>query len=164
MNRKNLSLAILAVVLVLGMSVDVAWSYFTDTTMAEGSVPLSVEPTTTITEENGPGTKTIRIRNTGDVIPVWVRVRVYASDSLGANASGDGWSGIITDWYEYADSVDPGAETEPLKITFTLPGGFDPTNNPTGVYDEEEQNIVVVYESAPVIYDASGNPLPANWN
>ena len=164
MKRKSIVLAVLAMVLVLGLSVGTAWSYFTDTTTAEGSVTLSVEPTTTIDEENGPGTKTIRIMNTSDMSPVWVRVRVYAATDLGADASGTNWSGQISDWYQYGQPVDPGADTDPLNVTFTLKRGYDATENPNGANDGDEQNIVVIYECVPVSYDASGNALPANWN
>ena len=164
MKRKSIVLAVLAMVLVLGLSVGTAWSYFTDTTTAEGSVTLSVEPTTTIDEENGPGTKAIRIRNTSDMSPLWVRARVYAATELGADASGTNWSGQIVDWYQYGEPVAPGAATEPLNVTFTLKRPFDATENPNGANDGDEQNIVVIYECVPVSYDASGNALPANWN
>lgn len=164
MKRRNIVLTVVAVALVLGMSVGTAWSYFTDSTTAEGSVTLNLEPDTTITEENGPGTKTIRIRNTGQVVPVWVRARVYAAKELGANAAGDNWAGQIDDWYQFGTPVAPGAQTEPLNVSFTLKRPYDPADNPEGAHDGDEQNIVVVYESVPVSYDASGNALPANWN
>lgn len=163
MKRKSLALAIVAVMLVLGMSVGTARSYFTDTTTAEGSVPISPTPTTIITEENGPGTKTIRIKNTSETAPVWVRARVYAADVLGADASGTNWSGQIVGWYDYSEPLPAGAETEPLNVTFTLTRGYDETENPTGARNDDEYNIVVVYESIPVSYDADGNELPANW-
>ncbi len=164
MKRRHIVLAVLAMVLVLGLSVGTAWSYFTDTTYAEGSVTLSVEPTGTIVEENGPGTKTIRIKNTSQMAPVWTRVRVYAAAALGANASGTNWSGQISDWYQYSEPLAPGAESQPLNVTFTLGAGADPANNKPGALDGDEQNVVVLYECVPVSYDASGNPLPANWN
>lgn len=164
MKRRTLTLALLAVVLVLGMGIGTAWSYFTDTTSVEGKLPISITPTTTITEENGPGSKTMRIQNTSQATNVWVRARVYAAKVLGADASGTDWSGEILDWYEYGEPVAPGAETEPLNVTFTLKRPYDPESNPTGAHPGEEYNIVVIYESLPVQYDASGNPLPANWN
>ena len=164
MKRKNLALAVIAVVLVLGMSIGTAWSYFTDTATAEGSVTLSVKPTTTITEENTPGTKTIRIANTSQTAAVWVRARAYAPVALGANASGTNWAGNIQTWYEYSEPVAAGAQTEPLSVTFTLRRPYDVNNNPLGAKNGEEENVVVVYECMPVSYDASGNPIPANWN
>lgn len=164
MKRKTIVLTVLAMVLVLGLSVGTAWSYFTDTTTAEGSVTLSIEPTTTITEENGPGTKTIRIKNAEESVPVWVRARVYAAAELGASAEGENWSGAITDWFQYGKPVDPDATTEPLNISFTLKRGYDATENPEGAMDGDEQNIVVIYECMPVSFDADGNALSASWN
>lgn len=164
MKRTPIALAIVAVMLVLGMSIGSVWSYFTDTTTVEGTLPLSVQPTTHIIEENDPGTKTIRIQNTSQVTPVWVRVRVYAPAKLGANASGEKWSGVITDWYDYGEPVPAGAETEPLKVTFALPGGYDAVKNVDGAQTGDEVNVVVLYQSLPVSYDAEGNPVPANWN
>lgn len=164
MKRRTHILALLAMVLVLGAGIGPAWAYFTDTTTVQGSLPISVEPTTTITEENGPGTKTIRIQNTSQAVNVWVRARVYAAFELGADAAGTGWSGQINDWYEYGDPVAPGAETEPLKVTFKLKRKYDPKENPTGAQPDDEFNVIVVYESIPVEYDESGNVLPANWN
>ena len=164
MKRNKLAVTMLAVMLVLGMGVGTAWSYFTDSTTAEGSVPVHVKPTTTITEENGPGTKTIRIRNTSENVPVYVRARVYAADELGANASGSGWSGSIDAWYDYDEPLAVGSETQPLNVSFALKHVYDETKNPTGARGGDETNIVVVYECVPVTYDADHNPLPASWN
>ena len=164
MKRKTIVLTVLAMVLVLGMSVGTAWSYFTESATVEGSVTLRVEPSTTLSEENGPGTKTIRIRNTGQLTPVWVRARVFAAKELGANAEGANWSGQIEDWYQFGTPVEAGAQTDPLNVKFTLKRGYDAVDNQDGANDGDEQNIVVVYECVPVSYDADGNALPANWN
>lgn len=164
MKRRNLITAIVAVVLVLGMSVGTAWSYFTDSTTAEGAVSISVKPTTTITEENGPGTKTVRIKNTSTMTPVWVRARVYAPAKLGASAAGTNWSGNIGDWFNYSEVLAPGAETEPLEVKFTLPGKYDEVQNPSGARNKDEINVVVIYECLPASYDQGGNPIAANWN
>ncbi len=155
MKRNKLAVTMLAVMLVLGMGVGTAWSYFTDSTTAEGSVSVHVKPTTTITEENGPGTKTIRIRNTSENVPVYVRARVYAADELGANASGSGWSGSIDAWYDYDEPLAVGSETQPLNVSFALKHE---------ARDGDETNVIVVYECVPVTYDADHNPLPASWN
>ena len=162
MKRKSIILSLLAVVLVLGLSVGSAWSYFTDSATAEGSVSLSVKPSTGITEENGPGTKTIRIQNTGEVVPVWTRVRVYAPAVFGASAAGTNWT-AASEWYEYGEVVDPNSQTEALTVSFKLPGVYDEKTG-TGAQDGDELNVVVVYESVPVSYDANGSPEPANWN
>lgn len=163
MKHKTPILAILVVVLVLGATVGSAWSYFTDSATAEGTIAISVKPTSTIEEENSPGKKTIRIKNTSQAALEWVRVRAYATVALGANASGSNWSGSIDTWYEYGEPLPAGETTDPLDVTFTLKSKFDERNNPTGAHNGDEVNVVVVYETVPVSYDASGNPMPANW-
>lgn len=169
MKRRYIILSLLSVVLVLGLSVGHAWSYFTDNTMAEGSVPVSVKPDTTITEEYDPKThtKSVVITNNSSVVPVWVRARAYVPKQLNGQASGDKWTGNIEDWFEYNVGVEPlapGAKTEPLKVSFTLPEKYDPANNPTGAQNGDELNIVIIYECLPASYDADGKPVPANWN
>ena len=160
MKRRHIVLAVLTVMLVTGLSVGTVWSYFTDTTFAEGSVQLNVAPPG-ITEENQPGIKKIKINNTSGTVPVWTRVRVYAAAALGASASGTNWSGQIQDWYEYTEPLAPGAQSKELTVKFALPdlGGDAP-----GALVGDEQNIVVIYECVPVSYDASGKVLPAKWN
>lgn len=164
MKQTKVAMTLLAAALVLGMGVGTAWAYFTDSTTAEGSVPISVEPTTTITEENGPGTKTVRIRNTSQAVPVYVRARIYAAANLGADAAGDGWSGSIGEWFQYGEPLAVGAETAPLKVSFELERAYDFAENPDGAQDGDETNIVVVYECVPVSYDVEGNPLPCSWS
>lgn len=164
MKRTKLTMTALAAMLVLGMSAGTAWAYFTDSTTAEGSIPIKVEPTTTITEENGPGTKTIRIRNTGENVPAYARVRIYAASDLGASAVGDGWSGSIGSWFEYAEPLAVGAETKPLEVSFELEHAYNEAEGIEGARNGDETNIIVVFECVPVTYDADGNPLPASWN
>lgn len=164
MKRNSIVLAIFAAVLVLGMSMGRAWSYFTDSDTAEGSLSLSVKPSSTIEEENTPGTKTIRIKNTSQTVPVWVRARVYANPKLGATASGSKWKGEIVSWYTYEEPLSAGAQAEPLTIKFNLARPYDKLQNPDGAHDGDETNVIVIYECVPTQYDAHGEPLPASWN
>ena len=164
MKRTKAMIGLLAAVLVLGMGVGTAWAYFTDSTTAEGSIPIKVEPTTTITEENSPGTKTFRIRNTGRTSAVYVRARIYAANELGASGTGTNWSGDIGTWFQYGEPLAVGAETEPLVVSFSLKHVYDPVENPEGAREGDETNIVAVYECVPVTYGADGKPLPADWN
>lgn len=163
MKRKNLILAIFAAMLVLGLSVGNAWSYFTDTASAEGGMTIVVEPTSRLTEEYSAQTKKIRIQNTSAATSVWVRARVYANASLGAKGSGTNWSGETDGWYEYTAPVAAGAETDELVITFDLPDGFDPEKG-TGAKDGDELNVIVTYQCTPVQYAESGDAMPATWN
>jgi predicted ribosomally synthesized peptide with SipW-like signal peptide len=170
MKRRYIILSLLAVVLVLGLSVGHAWSYFTDNTMAEGSVTLSIKPDTTITEEWEPETQTksVIIHNKSSVVPVWVRARAYIPKQLNGKASGTNWTGSsVEDWFVYdlgGQPLPPNGDTQPLNVSFTWPDKYDPATNPTGPQTGDELNIVIVYECLPASYDADGKPVPANWN
>ena len=170
MRRKILPLAATTVALILGMGMGSAWAYFTDTTSATGALEILPE-TTHITEENGAGTKTIRIQNTSkkpeeakdEETQVWVRVRVFAAAELGADASGDKWSGTIDGWFTYGEPLPAGEETEPLNVKFALkhPKADD---YPEGAESGDETNVVVVYECVPVSYNADGTLVDPVWN
>lgn len=165
MKRRNLVLAILAVVLVLGMSVGTAWSYFTDTATVDGSMTMSVKPTAEMHEDPPKpedGTKTIRIENTSQVVSVWTRVRVYSD--LNIEAAGEGWD-TTGEWYTYEDVLAPGEMSNDLDIAFKLKEPYS-ADNTDGEQNLEgyEENIVVMYECVPVTYDASGKSEAANWN
>ena len=162
MKRKTITLALLSIVLVLSMGIGSAWAYFTDSSMATGGLTIN-EPTTTIVEEYGPGTKNITITNTSDAGAVWVRARVYASSELQADASGENWTGSINSWYTYDVPVEAGESTEPLHVTFELKRPKSPSN-PEGADYGDVYNVIVVYESTPVTYDANGNAVAATWN
>ena len=156
MKRKTITLTLLSIMLVLSMGIGSAWAYFTDSSMATGGLVIE-EPTTTITEEYGPGTKDITIANTS----------VFASKDLGADASGANWSGSIDSWYTYdvplAPSGQEGDHADPLNVTFrlTLPKRPD---NPHGAEVGDVYNVTVVYESIPVTYDANGDAVAPTWN
>ena len=52
-----------------------------------------------------------------------------------------------------------GGNTEVLNIVIN--------NIPTkedGLEVGDQFNVIVIYESTPVLYDEGGNPLPADWN
>lgn len=120
---------------------------------------------TTIDEEIEGGTKVITIRNTGDY-DCYVRVRIFADsvidyDALMRNTAGDGWD-LRDDGYWYYEPIlgpkdadgNP-TRTESLYIDYAdlLPDDFQ---------EGQEVNIIVVYESTPVIYDSEGN-TDADW-
>ena len=164
MKRKATILAALAIVLVLCMGIAPAWGYFTDTTMASGSLKIGVKPSTDIHETYGQGVKHVTISNDADATTaVFVRARVYSS--LEYAAAGTGWSGPDAEgWYTYADAVAPGGTTAALDVTITFPKVE--TDEDGKIKDSEygtNYNVVVVYESTPAQYDENGQPKP-DWN
>ena len=159
-NKKPVILTAAALALTGAVSVGSALAYFTIYTTASGGVQMDMGFTdTTIDEEIEGGTKVITIRNTGDY-DCYVRVQIFADsvidyDALMANTDGTGWSLDGDGYWYYEPVLGAGASTEQLVIDYAdlLPDDFQ---------EGQEVNIIVVYESTPVIYDSEGN-TDADW-
>ncbi|MBR3234013.1 MAG: hypothetical protein IKG11_00180 [Atopobiaceae bacterium] len=167
MKRKTMIAAALAAALVVGAGIGPAWSYFTSTSAASGSLPIKIEPTTTITEEYGSGEKKVVIHNLDtSEIPVFVRVAVYSS--MDTEVSGNGWSGADDGvasgkgWYYYNDPLEVGQDTSELSVKIPEFPITKSDTEPNGETDGANYAVIVVYESTPVKYDKSGKPY-ADW-
>lgn len=160
MKRRTPIIAVLVVMLVVGVSVGSAWAYFTDSATAEGGLLLSVKPTTSMTEVNGPNSKTICIQNKSDMVSVWIRARAYAPKDLGLTAEGTNWE-LKGDWYVYKVPLAAKTETEPLNVTFHLENAFVSTGGPR---EGDEVSVTVLYESLPVTYktNEAGETVPSD--
>ncbi len=102
---KRTGLACLAITLCLCMGVGTAFAYYTDTTKAQGTIPVTFEnPGTHIEEEPDGLNKDITIVSDSDV-PVLVRVKLYyaehdASVTLVPETAGD-WATVGDDGWIY---------------------------------------------------------------
>lgn len=167
MKNKTLVLAFIAVVLVAAMGISPAWAYFTDSDTATGVIPIKTKPKTDIKETYKTGTKSVVVMNKEDSsTPVYVRVRVYYSGAFkSVTASGDKWDGPEdpkNDWYYYQDIVEVKSETTPLNVQIEWPKVKEGEST-EGYVIGDNFNVIVVYESTPVMYDAEGNPY-ADWS
>ena len=154
MNKRNLILAALALILVICVSVGPALAYFTDYAVVKGSHPLKLVPWTEITEKPTTGSKEVSITNYGEV-PCWVRVKVFADGAVtNLAASGNGWTGAIPDYLTCGTVVMPGAAAPTLTVTFQLP-------SPEAA---KTANVVVVYESVPAYMGSDGSYQEADWS
>ena len=177
MKKKTILLAALAVVLLLSVSVGSALGFFTDHDEASGERPIVVKPWTYIRESFKGWIKEVVITNytPSDVdegAPCYVRARAYMvgnEDGKALEISGNGWTGSSSnDWYYYGEILKPGPKgVAPEDIT-------DPACSTTGLKVEikkipveekvgESFNVIVVYEAAPVLYNAAGTPY-ADWS
>lgn len=195
MRRNRFCLAVLGVVLavlVCGMNIGSAWSYFTANASVEGALTIKVTPDTDITEEWDDGTKHVVITNNENSVPVFVRAKVYANPKYIDTIAGTNWVGPRDDgWVYYTEVVEPGSQTEELlvKIVFPVNPSTNLTNEEGGKALEgnatpeqraaleaaaeeaanregENFNVIVVYEATPAQYDADGNlldPWDADW-
>ena len=170
MKRKTLLVASLAVALVLGMSIVPAGAYFTDTTTANGGAEVKVKPTTEIEENvDNDGVKHVQIKNADDsTLPVYVRAGVFATVDGGTIAiGGNGWSdskGDLTDghgWYYYETILDPKQSTNELTVAVDFP--VVPEGSVDSTTAGDTANVIVVYESTPVLYKDDGTPY-ADWS
>ena len=177
MKKTKIILPALAVILVIGLMVGPALAYFTAHTEAKGSAKINLGFETEIKEEIVDMQKIVNISNKGPE-SVWVRAKAFSAYDLNYTSSTD-WE-IGPDNYYYlkvplnakestAASGDDDSYTyldKPLVIGIETTVTVDGT---TIAQAPEDFNVVVVYECAPVQYDANGNPSPAaatdpaNW-
>ena len=171
MKRKALLVASLVVALVLGMGIIPAGAYFTDSDTANGGVEVTVTPTTDIQEWIKEGVKHVVISNSEEATTaVYVRVGVFTS--LKVDISGTGWSGPVgpnwvgpagNGWFVYDQILEPGDKTDnELLVDITFPE-VKSDEKPDGAVEGDNANVIVLYESTPVLYDTNGNPY-ADWS
>ena len=152
MKNSKFILTALCLVLVLGMMVSPALAYFTDYATAEGEVAIELGFKTVITEEVDGLEKAITISNPEGPEACFVRVKALAGSDVKLDYSGSGWT-KSGEWYVYDSILEAGASTSVLTVSITLPAGEEGAG----------KNVVVVHESAKVIYNADGSPAPADW-
>jgi len=164
MKRRYFIAAALAFAMVLGLSVAPASAYFTDYSTANGGMPIAVEPEPEMHEWYAERTKEIVITNAEDAtMPIYTRVRVYTS--LEYEVTGTGWTlDENGEWYVYDGTIAPGEQSSKLKVNLTFPkiqveGEAQPDASVYG----DEYNVEVLYDYAPVQYDAKGNAY-CDWN
>ena len=153
LNKKTLGLAGAALFLTAGLSVGSAMAYFTTYTQVSGGAALSLGTTSTIPEETVENwTKHVTIENTGD-IDCFVRVRAFAGSQYQEHLvySGDNWNLEADGYYYYSQVLSPGESSGELLISID------------NMDSDQSFNVIVVQESAPVIYDENGNPT-GDWD
>lgn len=153
LNKKTLGLAGAALFLTAGLSVGSAMAYFTTYTQVSGGAALSLGTTSTIPEETVENwTKHVTIENTGD-IDCFVRVRAFAGSQYQERLvySGDNWNLEADGYYYYSQVLSPGESSGELLISID------------NMDSDQSFNVIVVQESAPVIYDENGNPT-GDWD
>ena len=156
MKRYHYILIVLALICLISGSITGAISYFTTYAEARGSITLKLGEETEISEKYD-GSKNLTIKNTHKDISVYIRAKAFVGEALKDTLKyeGEGWRDGGDGYWYYGDpktKVDtilgPGKDTTPLKVSFKPPK--DPKL-------DDSFNVVVIYESVPVIYDKNGN-------
>ena len=158
MNKKVISLAACALVLIVGLSVKPAMAYFTASVSANGKVAIAIDDTHAKITESGSGqTKVISVANT-EQTPCYVRVAVIMPESISATYVGEGWSLDADGYYYYENILQPDESATELTLS------IDTTN---ALADAKltyaDFNVIVIPESARVLYDENEKPI-AGWD
>ena len=151
---RNILLISFAVVFVLAAGIGDAWAYFTTYARAQGGYIIKLGYETEIEEEFSNWEKRVVISSKSDSQPVYIRARAFCGGEYELTYSGSNWTlGSDGYWY-YNNIVYGGDHTDELRVKIE--------NIPENPEETPEFNVVVIYESTPVGYDAQGNPY-ADW-
>ena len=157
MKRLNILLSGLLLVMILSTSIGTALAYFTANTQAEGAVPITLGDREEINEDFDNWVKHVTITSDEDSEPVFIRAKVFYSVASGltTSISGSGWSLGEEGHYYYSEIVKGGETTSVLDVAIG--------NIPQDAEEGDEFNVVVIYESTPVRYEADGTAY-ADWD
>lgn len=152
-----IALAALVVVAALATGVGKTLAYFTTYAEAKGSQEILLGDTTTITERYEDWTKTVAITNSeNSPQAVYVRAKAYSGSTYPLTYSGDSnWTKGEGNYYYYKLPLNPGETSGSLVVKIS--------GIPEKLQGGENFNVVIVYETTPVMYDESGNAY-ADWN
>ncbi|MCI9336129.1 MAG: hypothetical protein HFH93_01075 [Lachnospiraceae bacterium] len=170
MKRRNIFLtavSALAAGMILTATAGSAWAYFTTYTSASGGYAVNLGNETEIVETYSEHTKHLTVTNEGTA-PVYVRARAFSGSRYGLTYEGEGWQ-AGADGYYYYNSVVPGiTSTEDGTVSKSQTSQLDiRIAFPEDAEEGDDCNVVVIYESMPVQYDADGNILgsqAADWS
>lgn len=156
MKKAKYLLTLLAAGTILTAGIGQAMAYFTTYVEAEGNFTIRLGDETKIVEKFENWVKELKVSNEEGSEPIFVRAKAfYAPDTLTLEYSGDGWSLGEDSYYYYNVPVNAGEATESLKVAIN--------NIPTDVAKGDVFNVIVIYESTPVLYHEDGTAY-ADWN
>lgn len=159
-------LTAIAVMLVMSATMGSVWAYFTTYARARGSFVIHMGHEERVEEGFNSWQKTINISSTADSRPVYIRARAFCAKYDVSYSNSQNWT-RVGDWMYYNKTLQPGTSLadvgDQLKAQINnVPKSSDPT-----IKDGDTFNVIVVYETTEVQYDANGdpiNPVEADWN
>lgn len=156
MKKKSIFLLALSIALILATSINSALAYFTTYVQAKGGYIIHLGGTD-IEEEFSNWTKRVVITNDPNGQPVYVRARAFAGNTYTLLYDGNGWKDGGDGYYYYDKILLAGVETSELSVR------IDDVLTGDAVAEGDHFNVIVIYETTPVQYDANGKPY-ANWS
>lgn len=158
MRYRTIIPALLAAGMIYVSHLEAANAYFTTYVTAKGGYEIAWHKEM-IKEEFSDWTKTITISSAQDSIPVYVRAKAFSGSKYKLTYTGEDWTCREDGYYYYNAALKGGETTTPLYVKISdIPE--KPENN-------ENFNVVVIYETVPVSYDEEGNmitPEHADWS
>lgn len=156
MKHKFLLPAALTLALILGVSVQSAMAYFTTYASAEGGYSIALPGSDTdVGEDFSSWQKRVVVSNAEGSMPVFVRARAFSGDAYTLTYSGEGWAPGEDGYYYYNAMLAGGEVTAELLVHID--------GVPTGAQPGDNFNVIVVYETTPVLYDEAGMAY-ADWS
>lgn len=162
-NKRNMFLALTALVLTMSIGIGSAMAYFTTYEIAKGGVEIDLGFTKTLPEEEVVANqKRITLKNVGDY-DCYIRLKVLTGDKYASSITYSepeglhNWVPGADGYYYYKNQtgdivVVPDAETTQINVGFTFP-----TEEPA------DFNVIIIQECTPVLYDSDGTPY-ADWS
>lgn len=159
MRLRSILPAIIAIGLIGISSVSDANAYFTTYVTAKGGYAVNWKHEEHMEESFTDWNKYVTITSKPESIPVFVRVKAFSGSTYSLDYSGNEWTKNESDgYYYYNQALNGGETTTALKIFID--------NIPANPQKKENFNVVVIYETIPVQFDADGNivsPVLADW-
>lgn len=149
----------LPILLILVTSIDSALAYFTTYAESKGGGVIELGSTSIDYEEFTNWTSHVYINSASNSQPVYVRARAFAGGQYELTYDGEGWTrgddDDADDFYYYDEILYAGETTNAFLTRIQ--------NVPNDAVPGDSFNVIVIYETIPVQYDADGNPY-ADWS
>lgn len=149
---------LLAVALICLSKVEHANAYFTTYVTSIGGYTVRWGHHEKIEESFNDWSKYVSISSQEGSVPVFVRVRAFCGADCKLEYTGNDWT-RSGDYYYYNKPLMGGEKTTALRIAIV-----DIPDNPK---EDDNFNVVVIYETVPAQYSADGvmlEPIGADWD
>lgn len=157
----GLLLFALLAVMIFSATVYKAYAYFTTYATAKGGYTIHLGDHTTTDEEFSNWRKRVTITSGKDSKPVYVRAKAFCKSAYKLDITESGnWTEQSSDegsYYYYGKILNAGKSTDELIVAINNVPKSDEITGP------ESFNVIIVYETTPVLYDAEGKPY-ADWS
>lgn len=163
MKKKNIILFALAIVLILATSISGALAYFTTYSEAKGGYVIELGNGTQLEENFYDWASHVTIHNSENSQPVYVRAKAFIGNEYLVSCYGDGWSLSEDGFCNYDKILNGGESTAQLCVEIENVPQAEEIENIEKKRGSVNFNVVVVYETTPVLYDENGSPY-ADWS